>query len=212
MKTNSTRLASFLLALALLCSSCASSYKAVKPEAFYYNAQTETDGIAFNYKYDVYGSTGNKKYAKREQKKLVQVVAVKITNNSGRILDATQDIQYYVGQQQVMPVAPEVVHSLIKQSTPSHLLYLLLLPVTITSTTHVNNIETERNSFPLGLILGPALAGINMIKASTANQKMLQDLKNYSLANRKIMPGETVYGLFGLSNSGYNPISVKVKE
>ncbi|AKD05299.1 hypothetical protein POKO110462_13615 [Pontibacter korlensis] len=108
---------------------------------------------------------------------MVQVVAVKITNNTGRVLDGSQDLKFYVGQQQVMPMAPEIVHNLIKQSTPSHLLYLLLLPVKFTSSTSVNGVETESKSFPIGLILGPALTGINMAVASSSNKKMLQDLR-----------------------------------
>lgn len=212
MKTNFTQFASLMLALTLLFSSCASSYKTVRPENLLFNAASQTDNINFNYKYDVYTETGNKKYAKKEKKKLVQVVAVKITNNTGRAIDATQDLQFFVGQQQIMPMSPEVVHNQIKQSTASHLLYLLLLPVQLTTTESVNGMETERSSFPIGVILGPALAGLNMAISATANKNMLNDLQTYNLANRKILPGETVYGLFGLHNSGYNPITVKLAQ
>ncbi|MCJ8164537.1 hypothetical protein MKJ04_06735 [Pontibacter sp. E15-1] len=212
MKTNFTQVASVLLAMLLLCSSCASNYKLLSPEGIYYNAQTEDNGLLFNYKYDVYALSNNKKYAKKEKRKMLQVVAVKITNNTDRILDTSQDIRYFIGQQQVMPLAPEMVHSQIKQSVPSYLLYLLLFPVQITTTSQTNGMEIEQNSFPIGLILAPGLTILNMSIAGSANKQMLGDLQRYNLANRKLLPGETVYGLFGLANSGYNPIVAKLAE
>jgi hypothetical protein len=63
----------------------------------------------------------------------------------------------------------------VKQSPASYLWYLLLTPVQFYSgsTTTSNGYYTETkpaNSFPIGLIVGPGLAGGNMIAASSANK------------------------------------------
>ncbi|AKD05298.1 hypothetical protein POKO110462_13610 [Pontibacter korlensis] len=69
MKTSFTQISTFLLTLVLLCSGCASGYKVVRPEGLHYNAQAETDGVVFDYKYDVYTETKNKKYARERRKR-----------------------------------------------------------------------------------------------------------------------------------------------
>lgn len=59
--------------------SCASRYKMIEPESINYLSVKEDKGVKFEYKYDLL----SKKYAKKEEKKGVKIVAVKVTNNSG---------------------------------------------------------------------------------------------------------------------------------
>ncbi len=58
--------------------SCASGYKMIEPKSINYVSTNETDNVKLEYKYDLL----DKKYAKKELKKDVRLVAVKITNNS----------------------------------------------------------------------------------------------------------------------------------
>ena len=60
--------------------SCASGYKMIEPETINYISTNESDNVKLEYKYDLL----HKKYAKKEEKKGVKLVAVKITNNSGK--------------------------------------------------------------------------------------------------------------------------------
>jgi hypothetical protein len=65
-------------------------------------------------------------------------------------------------------VETEKLFKTVKQSPASYLWYLLLTPVQFYSgsTTTSNGYYTETkpaNSFPIGLIVGPGLAGGNMI-------------------------------------------------
>ncbi|WP_347158557.1 hypothetical protein [Pontibacter chitinilyticus] len=213
MKTNFTKTASFLVAAILCCTSCASSYHAVHPQSINYGAKVESNDIVLQYKYDVLAEAGNKKYAKKEKQHFVQVVAVKITNNSDHVIDATNDLKFFAGQNQFAPIAPELAQRQLKQGVPIYLLYLLFTPMQLTTTTGgLNGVSPETNTFPLGVILGPGLTLFNVVRASSANKLLLRDLQSYNIANRQLMPGETLYGLVTISNSGYNPITIQAGE
>lgn len=193
--------------------SCASSYKPIIPENINYTAKTESDQILMEYKYDVLLERNNKKYAKREKKKFVQVAAVKITNNSDQAITLGEKTTFMAGNNYFTPLDPTITHSQLKQGVPIYLLYLLMSNgQLVTEETYVNGTKTGQKSFPIGLILGPGLTAYNMIKAGSANQKFLAELQKYQIQNKRIMPGETVYGLISIPNSSYNPLYLKTGE
>ncbi len=49
-----------------------------------------------------------------------------------------------------------------------------------------------------------------MIIAGTANSNLEMELQQYNLINKTIPAGETVYGLIGVVDFGYNPIELVV--
>jgi hypothetical protein len=49
-----------------------------------------------------------------------------------------------------------------------------------------------------------------MVGAGGANQNFLKELNTFNLINKTIKPGETVYGIIGIRDIGYNPINIKV--
>jgi len=51
-----------------------------------------------------------------------------------------------------------------------------------------------------------------MLIAGDANTKLLDELRLYNLIGRDIKPGETVYGIIGVRDIGYSPITVEVTE
>ena len=69
---------------------------------------------------------GFKKYAKKEFKKQIDVVAIQITNNSQRDLTFGKDVKLtkYDGQE-LLIINNNQVHSSLKQGVPIYLLYLL---------------------------------------------------------------------------------------
>jgi hypothetical protein len=67
----------FLSIVVLSLTNCASGYKMIEPSSINYQSVKENDGLKFEYKYDLL----KKKYAKKEEKKGIRIVAVKITNN-----------------------------------------------------------------------------------------------------------------------------------
>jgi hypothetical protein len=74
------------------------------------------------------------------------------------------------------------------------------------------NIQTEKqsSSTPIGLVVGPALAGGNMLVAASANKHFSIELQNNSLIDRDIKAGETFYGLIAINDNGFMPLSLEV--
>jgi hypothetical protein len=145
-------------------------------------------------------------------------VAVKITNNSSKdIIFGTDFKLAYTSGTDITLVETERMFTTLKQKPLSHLLYLLLyllLPVVLnvgTTTTSNGFVTTTQpaNSFPIGLLLGPAIAGGNVIVASTANKNFKNDLMKHNLVGKTIKTGETVYGLVGLYSNSYDSIKIK---
>ena len=96
------------LALILL-GSCASSYKSINPKTINYVAHDLQGDLSLSYKYDILQEYGNKKYAKKEDKKGVRVVAIRLTNNTDRIINVAQDVAFYSGESQIFPMEPQVL-------------------------------------------------------------------------------------------------------
>lgn len=186
---------------------CAAFYKPIDPPSLVYSAQSENDGLSCAYKYDVLRLAGNKKYARKETRRGVRVLALKFTNNTGKTLNVRNDLTFYIGQNAVLPMPPATVKESIKQNVPIYLLYLLL---TSSELSVSNGFSAE--AYPIGLALGPLVAGGNMIVAGTSNRELLDELMQYDILNRDIQPGETVYGLVGFFYPSYDPLSVRMKQ
>ena len=190
------------LLAAILClffCSCAASYKPIMPSRVIYPSVENSD--QFSYKYNVLRLAGNKKLAKKEDKFNVRIVAIRIVNTSNRVLRYGYNFDFYSGDYKARLLEPEVVTASLKQSVPIYLLYLLLTPMTF---------ETTSSSIPIGLVVGPGITAGNMIVAGSANKRFREELIEYSIIEREIKPGETFYGLIGISDNSYMPLTLKM--
>lgn len=86
------------------------------------------------------------------------------------------------------------------------MLYLLLTPTKLTT---INN--GEMNEYNIGYGLGPGLTLLNMAIAGSANSSFLYEMDTYDLYNLIIPDGETAYGLIGLSNYSFSPLTMEIK-
>lgn len=204
---------SSLLISAMLLTSCASRYKKINPETINYSSKSIESNILVEYKYDLL----EKKYKKKETKNNIKLIAVKITNNTEKDIISGKDFKLsYENGNEISLIETEKLFKTIKQSPASYLWYLLLSPLQFYSgtTTTSNGYYTETkpaNSFPIGLLLGPGLAGGNMIAASSANKNFKNELMAFDLNGKTIKKGETVYGLLGVNSNSYDSIKVKVQ-
>lgn len=204
---------SSLLVLVLLLNSCASGYKKINPEKLNYVSKSIENNILLEYKYDLL----EKKYRKKETNNNVKLIAVKIKNNSGKDLVFGTDFTLsFENGNEVSILETEKLYTTIKQSPASYLWYLLLSPLQLYSgtTTTSNGYYTETkpaNTFPIGVIVGPGLAGGNMIAASSANKNFKTELMKFDIIGKTIKKGETIYGLIGINSSGYDSIKIKVQ-
>ena len=198
-----------LLTIALTLTTCASGYKMIEPQSINYISSNESDGVKLEYKYDLL----DKKYEKKELKKGVKLVAVKITNNSAQDLMFGQDAKLtYENGTEVYVMENEKAFKTLKQSPASYLWYLLLTPVNFyTTETNSNGFQQETSSTPIGLVLGPGLAGGNMIAAGSANKKFKEEILEYNVNGTIIKNGETKYGLIGIKTDSFDALKLKIE-
>lgn len=196
----------------LFLNSCASGYKSINPAGLSYNSIKTEKQVSLEYKYDLL----EKKYSKKEQKKDVRLVAVKITNNSDRDLVFGEDLRLtYENGSDLLVLERDKIFSSLKQKPATYLFYLLLTPLTLTVTTtndQYGSTQTNSNSMPAGLILGPGLAGGNLYHSARANKKFKEDLMGNDLAGTRIARGQTVYGLIGIRADNYDALNFTIKE
>jgi hypothetical protein len=193
---------SLMLAFIFLFSSCAQSYYALNPTKIAYTASNNFEDITLNYRYDILNEKGNNKISKKERKHNVKLVAVKITNNTNKVINIGNNAAFFCGNDMTYPMDAISTKNSLKQSVPSHLFYLLLTPLTLSL--------NGSNPIPIGLILGPAISGGNMLVAGSANNNLYKNLVQYDILFRDIQPGETVFGLVGFRNIDYAPLTIKL--
>ncbi|SEN76007.1 hypothetical protein SAMN05216436_12153 [bacterium A37T11] len=200
-----------IIAVSIIFSGCASGYKTLMPEQMSYLSGGAKDGISIDYKYGVL----DKKYAKKEAKNFVKLVSVKLINQTDKDLVFGQNIKLrYSGGSEATLMNMDEVYRSLRQHPATYLWYLALTPLNL----YVNKSESNSSGYsqsktsttPIGLILGPGIAGGNMIAASNANKKFRADLEMYNLIGRSIKKGETVYGLVGIRSGTYEALNATI--
>ena len=193
-----------LLVTILSLTSCASGYKMIEPNSINYASSNETNNVKLEYKYDLL----KKKYAKKEIKKGVKLVAVKITNGSDKDLMFGRDIKLTYGNgKEIVAMEHGTVFKSLKQSPATYLLYLLLSPMNF----YTSSSDGSSSSTPIGLVIGPGLAGGNMIAAGSANKKFKNELLEYNINGTLIKKRESIYGLVGIKSDSFDALKVKVE-
>lgn len=189
--------------------SCASGYKMIEPKSINYYSTNETKNVKLEYKYDLL----DKKYAKKELKRGVKLVAIKITNNSEKDIMFGRDTKLtYENGSEIFVMENEKVFKTLKQSPASYLWYLLLTPMSLyTTETNSNGFQETTSSTPIGLVVGPGLAGGNMIAAGSANKKFKTEMLEYNINGTLIKKGETRYGLIGIKSDSFDSLKLKIE-
>jgi hypothetical protein len=191
------------IVIAVLISSCAGSYKPMVPANMNYGSTSEGNGIAYAYRHNVLTETGNKKYAKREAKGSLKLMAIEITNTTDRTINFNRDVKMYMGDRQVLPVEPTIVYEQLRQRSGLYMLWSLLW-VVFTKCDEDGNCSST--PLPVGLAIGIG----NTAAASSANKKFMAELMATDLLTKEIKPGETVSGLIGISSTTSGSISLKL--
>lgn len=193
----------FLQLLILIVVSCASSYNNIAPNFINYQSSSKTDSVSFMYKYDLL----DRKYAKKELKKSIKLVAIKIKNSSDEDLTFGKDIILsYQNGNDVIVMENEKVYQELKQTPAYYLFYLLLTPLQFYQTDSNGNIKSSK---PIGLIIGPGIAFGNMIVANSANNKFKTELFRYNLNGTIIPKGETKTGLIGIRSDSFEALELR---
>lgn len=199
------KISSVVLAVSIL-TSCASGYKKINPKTINFVSKNIDNNILLEYKYDLL----QKKYKKKETNNGVKLIAVKITNNTEKDIVFGQDFKLaYENGNVISIIETEQIYKQIKQSVASYLWYLLLTPMQFNTTTASNGQVQTSTSTPIGIFIGPGLAGGNMIAASSANKNFKNELMEFEINGKTIKKGETAYGLIALNSNNYDSIKIK---
>ena len=191
----------------VILSGCAVKYKPINPTSLSYNSHDVGDGVSLSYKYDVLRERGNRKVSNKERKQGVKLIAVKVTNHTDSVLNIGKDLIFYSGENQLYPMEPAVIRSTIRQSVPPYLFYLLL-----TFTTLEVHDGSTTDTYPIGFALGPGIAFGNMALANSANKDLHKEVSEYYIMDKDVPEGETVYGIIGVRDVGYSPITVRLRD
>lgn len=196
-----------VLALALLTSvlfSCAKHYRAIAPQALTYSDVQSGDDIRYAWRYNVLAESGNKKYARKETKQAIQVLAVQISNTSAEEITVREHARFYIDDRLVLPMEPLQVQQQIRQLGGLYMLWSLFWVYIITC----DSFDCSTIPLPVGVVIGIG----NMAKAQRANKDFLHELTFNNILDKRIGPGETVTGLIGISSSSMKPIEIRISR
>ncbi|MCB0492851.1 MAG: hypothetical protein KDC93_10590 [Cyclobacteriaceae bacterium] len=193
-----------LLLATIFLFSCASSYKPILPQQMTYTSLEGNEGIGYSYRYNVLRETGNKKYANKEEKKALKLVALQIKNNTNGDIRLKEHAKFYMGDNMVLPIEPAQLHQQVKQIGALYMLWSLLF----LNITNCDKGECSNIPIPIGLAGGL----MNWSVASKANKNFMTELITNNILDKTIAPGETVTGLIGLSADASLPIEIRISQ
>jgi hypothetical protein len=182
-----------IVPIALIGSSCASTYKPVNLNGFQYSDKKTQDGVEFSYTHNIQYLSDNAWYTKKERKFHMIAVAIKVVNNSSTPFVLTPENFKVMSADGVEKqfFDPEEYGKKVKQRTGRHMLHALWGPWAVSwSTDNNGNTESHFIYLPVGALVGIG----NAVRASNANKHNVQTLKSNSLWDRIVKPGETVTG------------------
>jgi hypothetical protein len=189
-----------MIFISLLITSCASGYHVISPSTLNFPSVSGDSSIVVEYQTNLLSG----KYAKREIKSDVYLIAVKITNNSGQDIIFRNNIKIFSNEEEVTPIPLNTFYTATQQNPDKSLTFLFLAPLnvyTFSQTTNGGEVTSKKNRFyPIGIILGPALGLGNMAAAKGANRKFKKELDENDILERIILRGETVYGLIAVKD------------
>lgn len=190
------------LLTAMIVMSCASSYKPIMPKMRAFTNPQTSEGITYAYRTNVLTETGNKKYANKEAKHGVKLIAIEIENQTESDIVLRNDAKFYLGDRIVFPMEPQQIHQQIKQPAGLYMLWSLLWIV-------INKCEGDDCTsipLPVGVVIGAANTGL----ASSANKRLLEELMVNNILDRKISPGEKAIGLIGITADDIQSLRVEL--
>lgn len=194
--------AGIILIFILILSGCASVYRPIKPGTLDYSNPVVGEKITYACRYNVLKETGNVKYAKMEYKHKVNLLAVKIINNTDSAINISKNVKFYIGNKEHIPLEPYTVASVVSQKVVPYITYCFLF---------FSVMNSESGLFipiPIGLPIGIG----NMRYASSNNKKLANEINQCYLTKKIIQPRETVYGLIGFYHIDNGNIELRITQ
>ena len=188
----------------LLFTSCASSYRSVHANKIKYQAINSGDALEYSYRYDILRKAGNKKLAKKEDRKNIHLVAFQLKNNTSESLIIGEDIQFYADNKPLYSLDVSEPYRALKQHP---WMYALYLPIILTIDLNANG-EDDGKNIPIGLGIGVG----NFTMSMVANKRFATELFDNYLRGKVIRPGEVKSGLLAFRMNDLAPIEISIEE
>jgi hypothetical protein len=170
----------FFVAFAASLFSCSSTYRPIFLDKLFYEKAQVREDIKISYANNIQYTSRNKWYAKKEVKFGMVAVAVKVENTSQEIIELSPaNLKVFGANGEARRLyTPLEYGNKVKQRTGRHLLHALY-------GLWINNIF-----IPVGLVVGIG----NAARASKANRTNIGNLDRNAIWNKRVDPGEIVYG------------------
>jgi hypothetical protein len=196
--------------VSLFFTSCASVYHSINPTTL--DFQSKSGDSSFRVEYQTNLLTG--KYAKREIKSDVYLIAVKVTNNSGREIILRNNLKILSGEKEVTSMALSSFYDATQQNPEKSLMFLFITPLnaySFSQTTDAGQVTSQKiKFFPIGIILGPVLSLVNRAEAKAANKKFKNELDKNDILERVIPAGHIDYGLIAIRDVSSSDLIFKI--
>ena len=197
------------LIVSVLSAACASGYHYVQPQSIEYQSTSGDSAVTVAYQTSLLSG----KYAKRELTSDVYLVALKLTNHSSRDIVFKNNIKVYSGEKELTTMDLNTFYDATQQNPDKSFLFLFLLPLNVYSfsqTTDGNQVTSQHNNFyPIGLIVGPALAFGNRAAAKKANKKFKEELDKNDILEKTIPAGQTATGFIAIRDNSSSELNFK---
>jgi hypothetical protein len=194
-----------LVLLATIFSGCAAIYNPIEPAYLNYELAGNYQGLKLSYRYGILAELNNKRFAKKESKNKLQVIALKIENTTDRSFVFDKDFVFASENQPLVLMENQKVAQLLKQKTWPSLAFLLLALAPQVETTNGASVA----DFPVGQVAGPMLAIGNIIVKVNSNKQFQSELAYHSINAKEIKPKETAYAIITIAAESPMPIEVK---
>ena len=195
--------------VSLFLTGCASGYHAINANSMNFHSKSGDSTILVEYQTNLLKHN----YAAREIRSGVNLIAVKITNSTNREIIPKKNIKIFSGGNELTMISLNNFYDATRQDPNKSLRFLFLLPLnvyTFSQTTSGSEITSQKNRFyPIGLIIGPALAFGNQAAAKSANRKFKEELDQNNIMEKIIRPGETISGLIAINEKTSNDLIFK---
>lgn len=196
-----------LFLLITLFTSCARTYHTISPALYNFdNKKSLTENINVSYMHDVQQLNDNKPYARKERKKDIKLVAIKVENLSDTTITLTSS-NFFIktGSGRDIPIiSPNEYTKKIRQYSETFILFYGLAGAgIIAEETPEGDVNTKFYYNPI-----PGLIGLgNAIFAATSNSKQTKNIASNSIFNKPIQPNSSIYGLIPIQDHTYSELN-----
>lgn len=181
-----------IFVLIILIGSCARPYRKINMSAIPFKEVRDDNTISYAIKQGVMYNMKNYHYARKEQKKNISLVALKIINKSDLPVNIN-DMQFTCGATiPITPVKIDEYYNSLKQKAGLYWLYSAGVVV------YPRPPKGSKKFIPLPF--GLPIAAANFGIAKKANKKMLNDIQLLDLTNKVIQPHDSIQGILTFKN------------